>query len=88
MKHLLFSQNQDMAIAWFDKFDAQAIKQAIVEHLTLDPTDTLEHCKVYSKSDIKRFYGHEILSLYECNKKGEPCKVITKGDKNYFRPLN
>lgn len=88
MKHLLFSQNNDMPIAWFDQFDKEAIKEAIVERLTLDPTDTLEHCKEYSKSDLKRFYGHEIISFYQCNKKGKPCRVIWKGDKEYLKPLN
>jgi hypothetical protein len=88
MKHLLFSQNQDMPVVLFDQFDAQAIKQAIVEHLKADPTDTIEHCKEYNRSDARRFYGHEIISFYACDRFGKPCKVITKGDKNYFKPLN
>lgn len=76
-----------MPVAWFDQFNAQAIKQAIVEHLRADPTDTLEHCKEYSKSDARRFYGHEIISFYECNEQGEPCKVVTKGSREYLYPL-
>jgi hypothetical protein len=87
MKHSLFSHDQDMPIAWFDKFDAAAIKEGIIKHLTDNPTDTIEHCKEYSKEDIKKYYGMEIISFYRCNKGGIPSKVILKGDKEFTKPL-
>ena len=86
-KHLLFSWNNDNVIQWFDKFDSEAIKTAIVKHLTENPTDTLEHCKEFSKSELRRFAGYDILNFYAMNKKNEPCKIITKGNKEYFYKL-
>jgi len=86
--HSLYSQNESINIAYFDKFDKSAIKQAIVNHLTKHPTDTVEHCKEYSKADIKRFYGSEIINLYEVNpKNNKPSLVIYKGTKQYFKTL-
>ena len=88
MKHALVSQNSDLFIEWFDKFDAAAIKKAIIEHLQKCPCDTIEHVKEYSKEDIKKYYGYEIINFYEVNKKnGLPSLVITKGCKTFYRKL-
>jgi hypothetical protein len=86
-KHLLWSWNSDTAIQWFDKFDKDAIKTAIVKHLENNPTDTVEHSKDYRKSDLRKFVGYDILNFYQLNAKGEPCLVITRGDKEYLRKL-
>lgn len=87
-KHALYSQDQDQFIKWFDKYDAQAIKEAIVEHLGKNPDDTLEHCKGYGKGSVKNYYGHEIVNFYENNpKNGKPCKVYMKNGKEYLRAL-
>jgi hypothetical protein len=88
MKHSLYSQDQDMTVKWFDKFDKEEIKCAIIEHLQNNPTDTIEHCKEFNKSDVRKYYGNEILNFYRLNSKGLPCKLVTKGDKNYLKPLN
>lgn len=87
MTHALFSQETEEPIEWFDKFDRKGIKQAITKHLSQNPTDTIEHCKDYSKSDVKKYYGMEIINFYQCNSKGQPCLVVTKGDKEYLRKL-
>ena len=87
MLHSLFSQNKDMPVQWFEKFDKQAIKQAIIKHLEQDTSDTIEHCKEFDKSDIRRFAGNEIINFYEVHS-GKVCKVITKGDKDYYLPIN
>jgi hypothetical protein len=86
-KHLLFSWNSDTVIQWFDKFNSEDIKTAIVKHLTDNPTDTLEHCKEFSKSELRRWAGYDIMNFYAMNKKNEPCKIITKGNKEYFHKL-
>ena len=87
-KHALFSQDQDQFIKWLDKYDAQAIKEAIVEHLGNNPDDTVEHCKEYGKGSVKNYYGHEIVNFYENNpKNGKPCKVYMKNGKEYLRAL-
>jgi hypothetical protein len=88
MEHSLFSQNEDMTIAFFAKYDRIAIKEAIVEHLKQNPTDVLEHCKSYNKTDIRRFYGNKILNFYSVNPKNQKVSLnITKGDKIYFKKI-
>ena len=88
MKHALFSQNSDLHVKWYDKFDREQIKTDIIDHLGKNPTDTLEHCKEYNKTDLKRFSGMEIISFYAVNPKtGKPSKVITRHNKDYFKAL-
>ena len=52
--HLLFSQAQDQIIMSFDSFDKELIKKGIIEYLTENPTDVVEHCREYSKTDLKK----------------------------------
>ena len=87
LQHLLFSWNCDTVVQWFDKFDKESIKTAIVEHLKANPSDTLEHCKEFSKSDLRKYAGYEILDFYGMNCNNEPCKIITKGKTEFFNKL-
>ncbi len=88
-QHSLFSQEQDMSIAFFDKFDKEEIQEAIIRHLEAFPTDTVEHCKSFPSNDLRQFQGSEIINFYEVNPKtNKVCKVITKGNKEYFKELN
>ena len=87
-KHSLYSQNQERVIEWFEKFDAIKIKNAIVKHLENNPTDVIEHCREYSKEDMKKYYGNEILNFYQMNKKNKPAKVVFKGNKEYLQELS
>lgn len=82
LQHSLFSQDQDRVIAFFDKFNKEDIKAAIIEHLTNFPDDVLEHCKEYPKGEI----GQEIINFYQMNK-GVPSKVVMKGDREYYKKL-
>ena len=85
----LYSQNQEMIVKWFDKFDKEEIKKEIVRHLQENKTDVLELCREYSKKDVKRYYGNEIISFYQNNPKtNEPSKVVLRGNKEYFKTLN
>lgn len=87
--YLLYSQNQEMIVKWFDKFDKEEIKKEIVRHLQESKTDVLELCREYSKKDVKRYYGNEIISFYQNNPKtNEPSKVVLRGNKEYFKTLN
>ena len=89
LNHFLYSLNQDVNVATFPQFNKQAIKDAIVSHLTSNPTDTVEHSKELSKADAKKYVGHDILNFYEINPKtGEPSKVIQVRDRKYYQPLN
>ena len=86
--HSLFSHNEDRTIAFFEKFNKEDIKQAIIKHLKDNPTDTIEHCKEYNKENIKRFYGNEIINFYGVNpKSGEVSLIFTRGNKEYFRSI-
>lgn len=88
MKHYLFSQEKDMLVKTFDKFDRNTIKNEIIDHLRNNPTDTIEHCKDYTKTEIKRFYGCNILNLYKVNPNNNKVSlIVTKGNKEYYRNI-
>ena len=44
--YLLFSQDNDIVIQYFDGFDLVEIKKVIIDYLTKNPDDTVELCKV------------------------------------------
>lgn len=80
--HSLYSQDEDRTIIFFEKFDKIAIRTAIIERLTAHPTDTIEHCREYSKEDAKKYYGNEILNIYGVNpKNGKPSIITQRGYK-------
>ena len=83
MKHLLYSQEQNQPIKWFEKFDKEEIKTEVVNWLKDNPTDTLEHCK----KDLRKYAGNEIINFYE-NKNAVPCLVVLRGTKEYYKPLD
>jgi len=88
MEYSLYSQNKDMVIEFFEKFDCKKIKESIIRSLREDSSDTIELCREYSKSDIKRFYGYEIISFFEINPQSQKVsKCILKGDKKYYRSI-
>jgi hypothetical protein len=85
--YFLYSQDQEILVQCFDKFDKESIKKAIINHLKKYKDDVLELCKKLSKTDFKKYYGNEILNFYQNNKNGIPCLVLTKNNKEYFKPL-
>lgn len=83
--HYICSDNQNCSVASFPEFDKEGITKAIIKQLTLDPTDTVTHEKT---STDKRYYGNDIINFYEVNpKSGKPSLVITKGNKQIYKPL-
>jgi hypothetical protein len=88
MKHHLFSQDNDMLIATFDKFDREVIKNEIINHLRVCPLDTVEHCKDYTKHELKRFVGYNIINFYRVNPKNKKVSlIVTRGNKEYYRSI-
>ena len=86
--YLLFSQENDIVIQYFDCFDLVEIKKVIIDYLTKNPDDTVELCKLPTGNDIRKFYGYEILSYFSVNKKnGKISKLILKGDREYFSSI-
>ena len=84
----LYSQLKDMPIAFFEKFDRVQIKQTIVKHLNENKADTLELCREYDKKNISKFYGTQILQIFEVNpKNNKPSICITRGNKMYYKTL-
>lgn len=83
-KHSLFSQNQDIHVKWFDGFNKEAIKAAIIEHLQQFPDDVIEHTKEYDS--LKKNYGMEIINFYKVHS-GKPSLIVLKGNKEYYKPL-
>jgi hypothetical protein len=61
------------------------VKEEIITHLANNPEDTLEWCVI---NKDPKYVGDDILGFYEINKKsGKPSKVITKGNKEFYKPL-
>jgi hypothetical protein len=75
-----------MPVKWFTKFDKEEIKTEIINHLKEHKTDVLEFCKEFSKKDLKRYVGYNIIDFYQNNKE-VPSKVVLRGNKEYFKPL-
>lgn len=81
---LLFSQNKDAMISFFDEFNKEAINNEIVKALKEDPTDTIEYCR----KDLKKFAGVEIIAFFEVNPKNKKVsKCILRGDKTYYKSI-
>lgn len=85
MAHYLFSMDSETMIASFDRFNKEAIKKAIIGHLKQNPNDCVEHCKDFSSSDIRKYYGYDILDCYEVNKANSKIsKVVTKDNRTLY----
>lgn len=87
---LLFSQNKETVVKWFDKYtnSEDHIKSSIIEYLTNNPTDVLEHCKEFNKSDLRKYAGYNIIGFYGVNpKNNEISKIVTKNNKDYYITL-
>ena len=80
MKHLLYSQDKEQIIKSFDNFDAEKLKTEIKEWLINNPTDTVEHCKEYSKEDREKYLGYDIINFYENSRSGKPCLIVLRGE--------
>lgn len=66
----------------FEKFDASAIRTAIIGHLRKNKADMVELYKVRTND------YDSILDIFENNPKtGVPSKVITKGTKIFYKNL-
>jgi len=88
MAHHLFSQDQGMLIASFEKFNKDDIKKSIKAHLTEYPNDVLELCKDCPKNNINRFMGYQIIDFYQVNpKNAKPSKVYVRGNAQCFISL-
>jgi hypothetical protein len=83
IRFYLYSQVEDKNIYEATIFDADAIKEEIIDHLNNNHGDTLELCKV---AHSNKFVGDDIISFFEVNK-GRPCKVILKAGRTFYKKL-
>lgn len=75
-KHSIYSQDRDKVIGEFDEITPE-VKQLIIDHLTENPHDCVEHT-------IK----NTVVDFYEVNpKSGKPSKVILKDSRYFYKPL-
>lgn len=90
MKHYLYSWNKELNVYTFDKFNKEAIKEAILDYLTAHPDDTLEHTKDMNLEDRETYYGDtEIINFYSvCPSSNKISKIVSKNGKDYFQPLD
>jgi hypothetical protein len=85
--HLLYSQDQEIIVKRFDKFDKESIKTEIINHLKEHKTDVLEHCREFNKTDNEEYYGNEIINFYQNNKNGIPSLLLTRNNREHLKPL-
>lgn len=84
--YYLYSDRFDRDIAHFDTFDREAIHKGITDHLGTFTNDTVSYERDLTKEEAKKFAGRHIIDFYCCHK-GIVCKVISRGGKDYYRPL-
>jgi hypothetical protein len=88
MEHCLFSQNKDVYIKFFESFDRDIIKKSIIDYLSANPDDTLEHCREYSKKELNRYYGYKVINFYVVNpNNGKPSLFYESGGKKRYRAI-
>jgi cobalamin-dependent methionine synthase I len=86
----LISQDTEETVAEFDKFDKDAIKKAIIDHLTANRGDVLEYHKKYNEAEAKIYAGgSKILDFYQANPvNGRISKAIVRGNREFFHPID
>lgn len=79
--YYLESDNLKKDILILEIFDAQLIKNKIIEHLKINNKDLL----ILSKDNGK---SKEMIDFFEVNPKNDKIsKIITKGNKTYYKSL-
>ena len=71
----------------FETFNPEGIKKGIIEMLTTNPDDLIEYCKDWDTTYMDKKYFPKVIDIFEVHK-WKICKVITKGNKDFYKPLN
>lgn len=85
MKHFLINES-DETIQVFEQFNRDLITKGIIQYLTENPSGQVTHEKELVGRDKVKYVGNEILNFY-CNHIGNPCLLIVKGNKEFFKQL-
>jgi hypothetical protein len=86
--HYLVSDTTEETINYFPVFCADIILNVIKKHLLGHPDDTLSFERDLTSEEAKKYAGRHIIDFYRLNRKGDVCKVIMKGDKEYLKRVN
>ena len=84
--HSVVSDIEHGSIDKFETFDPEGIKAAIIKQLGKEHGDIITHEKT---SFDKKYWGNDILNVYENNpKNGKPSLIIQKGSKVFYKAIN
>ena len=83
--HYISSDDTCDVIERFETFDSVKIKDSILNHLKENPSDTVT---LYKVNTNKKYYGDDVIDFFSVNpKSGKPCKIVLKGNKEFFKEL-
>ena len=86
MKHYI-KDDENLNVE-FETFNAKEMTNLIINHLKENPSAMVTHEKEFAPHLKKKYYGNEIIDIYEINPKTkEPSKVIIKGNRTYYKTL-
>ncbi len=87
MKHYI-KDDENLNVT-FETFEPIKMTELIINHLMLNKNAMVTHQKEFAPHLKKKYYGNEVIDIYENNPKtGEPSKVVTKGSKTFYKKLS
>ena len=86
MKHYI-TDDENLNVE-FETFNAKEMTNLIINHLKANPQAMVTHSKEYVPHLKNKYYGNEVIDVYEVNPKTkEPSKIIIKGNKTFYKTL-
>lgn len=86
MKHCI-NDDENLNVT-FEMFEPIKMTGLIINHLRLNKSAMVTHEKEFAPHLKRKYYGNEVVDIYENNSKTrEPSKVITKGNKTFYKTL-
>ena len=86
MKHYI-KDDENLNVE-FETFDSQIMTELIINHLKENPQVMVTHLREYAPHLKKKYYGNEVIDIYEINpKNNKPSKLIVKGNNTYYKTL-
>jgi len=85
MTHYLESLNDEKIVYKFIGFDAENIKQCIVNYFTFEK-DKKDELWLYKVSDEKETVGDSYLDTFVL-RNGKVCKEVQKGNRTFYKKI-
>lgn len=83
----LESLNRGNKVYEYEVFNAEKIKKDIIHHLVSLDKYKIDELWLYKVSNDKKTVGDTFIDAF-VNKNGTICKVIPRGNKEYFKKLS